>query len=146
VVTKSENWGWVISAIKPKSKKVSGTFVAPWFRNQFDSVTINGTNPPQIVSVVNRFGDIRGVGTRACTIAKVDEEWVLIDAAVDPSGILKGTFTAPWAKGQTKTVNTEGAGEVEVQNFFGRIGGEGAKTCAVANLNESGWVLIASEC
>ena len=72
-------------------------------------------------------------------------EWLLIRFG---SGFARGTFTAPWAKGDTKevidAVDTSKHYGV-VKNYFATVSGAGQKACAIAFIGNE-WILIAAEC
>ena len=62
--------------------------------------------------------------------------------------IIRGTFTAPWSKGSTKTVTDATLTSVTyagVKNYFASITGSGSKACAIAYVAGE-WILIAAEC
>jgi hypothetical protein len=62
--------------------------------------------------------------------------------------IKRGTFSAPWNKGSTKTVTdatTSGVTYANVQNYFASVTGTGTKACAIAYVGTE-WILIAAEC
>jgi predicted RecA/RadA family phage recombinase len=74
-----------------------------------------------------------------------DSNWALVRLQ---SGIVRGTFTAPWAKNATATVTdaiTTSATYAGVKNYFAAIGGTGNKACAITYVG-SEWILIAAEC
>jgi hypothetical protein len=83
-------------------------------------------------------------------------EWVLLGRANGTfyllggagSGIKRGTFSAPWNKGSTKTVTdatTSGVTYANVQNYFASVTGTGTKACAIAYVGTE-WILMAAEC
>jgi hypothetical protein len=77
-----------------------------------------------------------------------DSTWALIRVSSGGGGVKRGTFTAPWDKGSTKTVSDAVAsGETysNVKNYFAAVGGTGSKACAIAYVG-SEWILIAAEC
>lgn len=61
--------------------------------------------------------------------------------------IVRGTFTAPWNKGSTKTVTDAVLSAVtyEAKNYFANVTGTGSKACAIAYVGGE-WILIAAEC
>ena len=62
--------------------------------------------------------------------------------------IIRGTFTAPWSKGSTKTVTDATLSSVTyegVKNYFASITGSGSKACAIAYAGGE-WILMAAEC
>jgi len=68
--------------------------------------------------------------------------------AVGDDGIVRGTFSAPWDKGSTKTVTDATLSSVTyagVKNYFANVTGSGSKACAIAYANGE-WILIAAEC
>ena len=74
-----------------------------------------------------------------------DSTWALIRLQ---SGVVRGTFTAPWAKNATATVTDAISTSVtyaSVKNYFAAITGTGSKACAIAYVG-SEWILIAAEC
>jgi hypothetical protein len=76
-------------------------------------------------------------------------KWALVRlVAGGAQGVKRGTFTAPWTKGSTKTVAdavTTGATYTNVKNYFAAITGTGTKNCAIAYVGTE-WILIAAEC
>jgi hypothetical protein len=74
-------------------------------------------------------------------------KWALVRLAGGATGILLGTFSAPWNKNSTKTVTeaTSGAIYASVNNYFAAITGTGIRQCAIACVNDD-WILIAAEC
>lgn len=77
-------------------------------------------------------------------------KWALVRLAGGGAagGIVRGTFSAPWAKGSTKTVSdavTSGKTYADVKNYFAAVGGTGSKACAIAYVGNE-WILIAAEC
>ena len=73
-----------------------------------------------------------------------DSNWALIRIE---AGIVRGTFTAPWAKSATKTVTDSVSSQTfgNVKNYFAAITGSGTKACAIAYVGAE-WILIAAEC
>jgi hypothetical protein len=74
-----------------------------------------------------------------------DSTWALVRIQ---SGVVRGTFTAPWNKGATATVTDAIATSVTyagVRNYFANVTGSGSKTCAIAYVAGE-WILIAAEC
>ena len=77
-------------------------------------------------------------------------KWALVRLADGNAagGIVRGTFSAPWAKGSTKTVSdsvASGTTYSDVKNYFAAVGGTGSKACAIAYVGTE-WILIAAEC
>jgi len=90
-----------------------------------------------------KYADL-GKATGAQVLWK-DATWALIRLQ---SGVVRGTFTAPWAKGTTKTVTDAIMTSVtyeNVQNYFAAVSGTGSKACAIAFVGGE-WILIAAEC
>jgi len=76
-------------------------------------------------------------------------KWALVRLGGGAAGgIVRGTFSAPWAKGSTTTVSdavTSGTTYSDVKNYFAAVGGTGSKACAIAYVGTE-WILIAAEC
>jgi hypothetical protein len=75
-------------------------------------------------------------------------KWALVRLGGGGVGIVRGTFTAPWDKGSTKTVSdavTIGTTYSNARNYFAAVGGTGTKACAIAYVGTE-WILIAAEC
>jgi hypothetical protein len=69
-------------------------------------------------------------------------------SAAGDDGLVRGTFTAPWNKGSTKTVTDATLSSVTyegVKNYFANVTGSGTKACALAYVAGE-WILIAAEC
>jgi hypothetical protein len=80
-----------------------------------------------------------------CQVLFKNADWALVRIN---AGIVRGTFTAPWAKGATKTVTdavTTSQTFDGVKNYFAAITGSGTKACAIAYVGTE-WILIAAEC
>lgn len=74
-------------------------------------------------------------------------KWALVRLGTTRS-LVRGTFSAPWNKGSTKTVTdatTSGVTYANVQNYFASVTGTGTKACAIAFVGGE-WILIAAEC
>jgi predicted RecA/RadA family phage recombinase len=74
-----------------------------------------------------------------------DSNWALIRMQ---AGVVRGTFSAPWNKGSTKTISdavNSGTTYDNVKNYFASLTGSGTKACAIAYVG-SEWILIAAEC
>jgi hypothetical protein len=74
-----------------------------------------------------------------------DSTWALIRIQ---AGVIRGTFSAPWNKGSTKTVTDATLTSVTyagVKNYFANVSGSGSKACAIAYVAGE-WILIAAEC
>jgi len=67
--------------------------------------------------------------------------------SVGDDAIVRGTFTAPWSKGDTKEVTDANLSAVtyKARNYFADITGSGSKACAIAYASGE-WILIALEC
>jgi hypothetical protein len=70
-----------------------------------------------------------------------------IRTAGSDTEIQRGTFTAPWNKGSTKTVTDAILTSVTypAKNYFASVTGSGSKACAIAFVGGE-WILIAAEC
>ena len=57
--------------------------------------------------------------------------------------IIRGTFTAPWSRGSTKTVTDAVLSSVtyEAKNYFTPISGTGTKDCAISFVGGE-WILL----
>lgn len=74
-----------------------------------------------------------------------DSTWALVRIQ---SGVVRGTFTAPWNKGATATVRdaiTTSVTYASVKNYFATVSGSATKACAIAYVGGE-WILIAAEC
>jgi len=74
-----------------------------------------------------------------------DSNWALIRMQ---AGVIRGTFTAPWNKGSTKTVTDATSSSTtyeNAKNYFATVSGSGSKACAIAYVGGE-WILIAAEC
>lgn len=74
-----------------------------------------------------------------------DSTWALIRLQ---GGVVRGTFTAPWTKGSTRTVTdavASGTTYANVNNYFASLTGSGTKNCAITLVGGE-WILIAAEC
>jgi hypothetical protein len=142
VLWKDSTW----ALVRIQSGVVRGTFTAPWAKDATTTVTDAITTSATYTGVKNYLNSIGGTGERSCLIAYVGNEWVLV--AVAPQGVVRGTFTAPWDKGSTKTVAdavTSGTTYADVKNYFANVAGTGTKACAIAYVGTE-WILIAAEC
>ena len=100
-------------------------------------VTFSPASARRIARAVMRVE--RGGGDRAGTQLRTSG---------DGAEINRGTFTAPWAKGTTKTVTDAILTSVtyeNVNNYFAAVAGTGSKACAIAFVGGE-WILIAAEC
>jgi hypothetical protein len=80
-----------------------------------------------------------------CQVLYKNADWALVRIN---AGIVRGTFSPPWAKGSTKTVTdavTTSQTFDGVKNYFAAITGTGTKNCAIAYVGTE-WILIAAEC
>lgn len=149
---------WVLLApvSRPNVLRLTGTFAAPWQKGTTKTVNTSDTAFPS-VPVSNGLGDVRGVGSRSCVIVGTENQnggynWSLVEADLGWSGIIQGTFTAPWPKNQSKQITVSfgnGSEEISVSNPYASIAGTAEKSCVVANLGTGGtdnWILIAAEC
>jgi hypothetical protein len=149
---------WVLLApvSRPNVLRLTGTFAAPWQKGTTKTVNTSDTAFPS-VPVSNGLGDVRGVGSRSCVIVGTENQnggydWSLVEADLGWSGIIQGTFTAPWPKNQSKQITVNfgnGSEEITVSNPYASIAGVATKSCVVANLGTGGtdnWILIAAEC
>ena len=86
-------------------------------------------------AVINAEGGNRNMGPTTFATAGGDD------------AIVRGTFTAPWAKGSTVTVTDATLSAVTYQavNYFGAITTTGTKACAIGYANGE-WILLAAEC
>jgi hypothetical protein len=75
VLWKDSNW----ALIRMQAGIVKGTFAAPW--NKGSTKTVDEiANSVRYTGVKNYFASITGTGSRACAIANVAGEWILIAA------------------------------------------------------------------
>jgi hypothetical protein len=77
-----------------------------------------------------------------------DMERASLRTAGGDGEIVRGTFSAPWNKGSTKTVTDAMLSAVTyegVKNYFASVSGSGSKACAIAYVAGE-WILIAAEC
>jgi predicted RecA/RadA family phage recombinase len=74
-------------------------------------------------------------------------KWGLVRMHGAEKGVRRGTFSAPWPKGETRTVTDATAFEKEytAKNYFADVTSEGTRQCAVA-YHGTEWILIAAEC
>jgi hypothetical protein len=127
------------------------TFTGSWAINTDKTVTFRGvTSTPNTVSATNVLGTVaekQAGASMRCTIAKEGTAWYLVSWEPD-GGIKRGTFTAPWSKGTTKSVSdavTAGTTYPNVNNYFANVAGSGTRACAIAYVGTE-WILIAAEC
>jgi hypothetical protein len=76
VLWKDSNWAlvWLSPGI------VRGKFSAPWNKNSSTTVTDAITTSVTYSGVKNYFATVGGTGSKACAIAYVGSEWILIAA------------------------------------------------------------------
>lgn len=76
-----------------------------------------------------------------------DQSPAQLRTAQDGADIVRGTFTAPWSKGDTKTVTDAAitSQTYTAKNYFASATGSGSKACAIAYVGGE-WILIAAEC
>lgn len=123
------------------------TYTGSWSIGSSQAVTFrNVTSTPNTISVMNLTMHLPLVGTATtfdCAVAKDGTAWYLVSA--EEHNVKRGTFTAPWSKGQTAIVYLASGGTVVPLNRHVSIPGTGAKNCSVARDGMS-WELIAAEC
>jgi hypothetical protein len=94
------------------------------------------------VLATNVFGDLpAGGATQNCAVAKDGTAWYLIQPFLNTAtgGLIRmGTFSSPWSKGATKTVNlTNAGGTVAASNtlidYPAPPAGKASVGCVVAN-------------
>jgi hypothetical protein len=113
-----------------------GVAVEPIESGKIGRVAVGGVVQCKAADIGNAAG---------CQVLWKNSDWALI--RID-AGIVRGTFTAPWSKGSTKTVTdavTSGKTYSSVKNYFAAVSGSGTKACAIAYVG-SEWILIAAEC
>jgi hypothetical protein len=68
-------------------------------------------------------------------------------SAPGDDALVRGTFTAPWSKGDEKEVTdaTLSAVKYKAKNYFANVGGSGSKNCCLGYVAGE-WILIAAEC
>jgi len=93
--------------------------------------------------------DIRRISTvvRDAERGDRDQSAKTLRTSDDGAEIVRGTFTAPWSKGSTKTVANAVMTSVtyDAKNYFASLTGSGVKACAIAFVGGE-WILIAAEC
>lgn len=121
-----------------------GTFgTAAWAINSSNTVTLTNVGVTgYTVVATNIFGSIPAAGaTQNCAIAKDGTAWYLIQPFISTAGgslVRMGTFSSPWAKGATKTINlTNAGGTVAASNtlidYPAAPAGKSTVNCVVAN-------------
>lgn len=124
------------------------TFTGSWATATLKTVTFKyQTNTPNTVSAMNLTMHLPDIGLTPpyydCAIAKDGTAWYLVSAI--EHNVKKGTFSAPWNKGETKTVTLVNGGSVTATNRHASVAGTGTKNCTVGR-DEMEWELIAAEC
>ena len=93
--------------------------------------------------------DLRRISTvvRDAERGDRDQSGATLPRSDDGTDIVRGTFTAPWSKGSTKTVTNAVMTSVtyDAKNYFASMTGSGDKACAIAFVGGE-WILIAAEC
>jgi hypothetical protein len=156
LAVREDNTWYMFPTSRPATLRLNGTFAAPWQKGTTKTVNTSDTAFPS-VPVSNGLGDVRGVGSRSCVIVGTENQnggynWSLVEADLGWSGIIQGTFTAPWPKNESKQITVNfgnGSEEISVSNPYASIAGTAEKSCVVANLGTGGtdnWILIAAEC
>lgn len=118
-----------------------GTFgTAAWSINGDNTVTLTNVSPTgTTVLATNIFGNLAAsTATQSCAIAKDGTAWYLIQPFLQASAIRMGTFSSPWAKGATKTINlTNASGTVAASNtlidYPSAPAGKSSVNCVIAN-------------
>ena len=124
------------------------TFTGSWATATLKTVTFKyQTNTPNTVQAMNLTMHLPDIGLTPpyydCGIAKEGTAWYLVSAI--EHNVKKGTFSAPWNKGETKTVTLVNGGSVTATNRHASVAGTGTKNCTVGR-DEMDWELIAAEC
>lgn len=133
--------GWsLLQAYESNVKR--GTFTAPWNSGQTAIVTLESGGT---VFADNRHLDVSGTGSKNCTIARDGMDWELIAHFPPSPNIKRGTFVAPWEKGDSKQVTLLEGGTTSVENPFLTYCGEGTKRCTIALADNEVWEVIAAE-
>ena len=76
VLWKDSNW----ALIRIQAGVIRGTFTAPWNKNSTKTVTDATLSAVTYADVKNYFATVSGSGSKACAIAYVAGEWILIAA------------------------------------------------------------------
>jgi hypothetical protein len=76
VIYKNEDW----ALIRIQPGVVRGTFSPPWPKGGAQTVTDAANFSQTYANVKNYFASLTGSGTKACAIAYVNAEWILIAA------------------------------------------------------------------
>jgi hypothetical protein len=122
------------------------TYTGSWTINDAKTVTFRGvTTTPNTVAAMNLTFHLPeiGAGPYDCGIAKNGTAWYLVSAL--EQNVKRGTFTAPWNKGSSKSVSLVSGGSVTALNRHASITGTGTKNCTVGR-DGMDWELIAAEC
>jgi len=140
-------WGSVDSGSSGKVFRIC-TFTGSWATATLKTVTFKyQTNAPNTVEAMNLTMHLPDIGLTPpyydCAVAKEGTAWYLVSAI--EHNVKKGTFSAPWNKGETKTVTLVNGGSVTATNRHASVAGTGTKNCTVGR-DEMEWELIAAEC
>jgi hypothetical protein len=122
------------------------TFTGAWGVGDTKTVTFRGvTATPNTAVAVNLTFHLPDIGTGPynCCVAKDATAWYLVSAL--EQNVKRGTFTAPWNKGSSKSVSLVSGGSVTALNRHASITGTGTKNCTVGR-DGMDWELIAAEC
>lgn len=122
------------------------TFTGAWSINAEKAVTFRGiTTTPNTVQAKNLTFHLPDIGTGPydCAVAKDGTAWYLVSAL--EQNVKRGTFTAPWNKGSSKSVSLASGGSVTALNRHANVTGTGTKNCTVGR-DGMDWELIAAEC
>lgn len=121
------------------------TFTGSWSTGTLKVVTLK-SNTSHTTEAMNLTMHLPSIGLTTpcdCGIAKDGTAWYLVSAI--EHNVKKGTFSAPWNKGETKTVTLVNGGSVTATNRHASVAGTGTKNCTVGR-DEMEWELIAAEC
>ena len=123
------------------------TFTGSWSKDETKTVTFKyQTATPNTVLAFNLTMHLPDIGLTPpfdCEIARDGTAWFLVSAV--EHNVKRGTFTAPWSKGQTISVTLTNGGSVSALNRHAAIGGSGTRNCTVGRDGMT-WELIAAEC
>lgn len=104
------------------------------------------------VSCSNRDPNLRITKGQWVVAARINYEWIPIQAGGGSGGIFIGEFSGEWSKGSSTSVSqvqppTEGTGTVSVVNLFADVGSVDAalQSCAYTRIGDN-YYLIAAEC
>ena len=101
----------------------------------------------QRVSFTRRAARRISRAVRAVEGGRRDAGATSVPYMADEDVVRRGTFTAPWNKGDTATVTDAAISSVTytAKNYFAAVSGTGTKACAIAWACGE-WILIAVEC